>query len=144
MIRNHVHGKVYLAVFMILFIGAILMLTTSCSKKRVVQLECLSNYIYENIEKEKVENFVKLEGINVWREGWERLTSDIAENHYLIEDCSIPKYLAQYNLNLNDLEGQMFFVYSMHSYLKDNKVNPEAIRQKVDSLFFNEYNSPRK
>ena len=122
MIRKNIYDKICLAVFVNLFIGAILVMTISCSKRKVVQLECLANYICANIEKEKVEDFVKLEGLYVWREGWERLTSDIAEDHYLIEECGIPQYLAQYNLNLNDIKGQMVFVYSMHSYLKYDKV----------------------
>jgi hypothetical protein len=115
-----------------------LIMLLGCSNKKNVQLDCLANHIFANIEKEKIENFITLEGTDVWREGWGELTSDIAEDHYLVEECHIPQYLDKYNFDLIDVEGQMFFVYSMHSYLKHGKVNPETIHKKIDSLFFKE------
>jgi hypothetical protein len=126
-------------IFSILLIGVALIVIESCSKRKIVQLECLTNYIHANIEKEKIKDFEKLEGVDVWRGGWERLTSEIAEEgHYIIKQCSIRQYLSENNLSLDDIEGQMFFVYSMHSYLKYDEVNPTEIHKKVDSLFFSE------
>ena len=135
---NHNKYKSFFGVFIALLVVVVSMFLNSCAKNRNVSIECVSNYILTNIDKEKIKNFIKLEGINVWREGWGYLTSEIAEDYFVIEECGVEQYLAQFNLSLNDLKGRMIFVYSIHSYLKDGNINKEVINQKVDYLYLKE------
>jgi hypothetical protein len=121
-----------------------LILTMGCSDTQVKPIKCLSNYISANIEKEKVKDFVKLEGLIIWREGWTNLTAAIAEDHFVIDNCDLREYLTQFNLSIDEIKGQMLMVYSVHSYLKYGRVNLKSIRQKVDSLYYLEYEVPRE
>ena len=130
--------------FVILFVGIILIMANSCSKTKIIPIKCLSDYISANIEEEKVKDFVKLEGLIIWREGWTNLTADIEGDRFILGECGLREYLAQFNLNIDESKGQMVMVYSVHSYLKYGRVNLESIRQKVDSLYYLEYESPQE
>ena len=133
---NHINYQTCSAFTVTLLVAGILLLTNGCEKNNNVPIECVTNHILANVEKEKIEEFIKLEGVNIWREGWGNMTSSIAEDNYVVEKCGIRQYLAQYEIGIDDLKGQMVFVYSMHSYLKYGYVNQETIVQQVDSLLF--------
>lgn len=96
-------------------------------------IKCASGYIISKVEIEKVDSFTNLEGIDVW-ENWEYLTSSIAEDHQQVDSCGIYNYLSYYNETIDSLHGRMFFVYSVHSYLKYGFVDEEKVAIKVDSL----------
>lgn len=137
--------KAYLTFYVTLFVGTILIVANSCSNTKTIPIKCLSDYISENIEEEKVKDFIRLEGLAIWREGWSNLTSEIVEeDHLVFDECGLKEYLSHFNLNIEEKKGRMIMVYSIHSYLKNGKVNLKSIRQKVDSLYFLEYESPRK
>ncbi len=133
---NFFFTKSYFFIFFILLFVNISVIGISCSAEKEFPLKCLVDHIYSKVEKKEVENFISLNGTKIWQEGWEKLTTKFAEDHYMVEQCQISEYLLQYEENLDNIRGQMILVYSIHSYLKNKEVNPKIIKEKVDSLFF--------
>lgn len=93
-------------------------------------IKCACDYLKANINKTEIDHYLAVEGINVWRE-WESLTSSIAGNYQVILDCKVPEYIHSCNLNFHTLEGKMYFVYSMHYYLKYGFVNHKIVKTQV-------------
>lgn len=104
----------------------------SCNKKEPT-LECVSSHIKKNINKNQIDSFTKLNGVEVWRE-WDKFTKPIAEDQYSVIDCGVRAYLYEYNLSLDSLNGKVFFIYAMHSYLKNNCVDYGSVKKNVTIL----------
>lgn len=96
-------------------------------------IKCVSEFIVSSVEIEKIDSFTHLKGIDVWR-NWEYLTSSIAEEYEEAENCGLYEYMDHYNESLDSVHGGMFFVYSVHSYLKYGYVDEEKVVKKVDRL----------
>lgn len=119
--------------FKILPITALFMFViVSCNKKEPT-LECVSSHIRKNISKNQIDSFTQLNGVEVWRE-WDKFTKPIAEDHYSGIECGIGAYLYKYNLSLDSLNGRVFFIYAVHSYLKNNCVDYESVKKNVTIL----------
>lgn len=130
--------KIFLSTGLMAFLLSTIFLLEikSCSNNRNEPLRCIAEYIEGRIEKDKIEKFIEMDGKTIWREGWEYLTFEIAEDYFVIDDCNIDEYLKEFDSSIDDLRGQMIFVYSMHSYFRNGEVESKMIEHQVDSLFY--------
>jgi hypothetical protein len=110
--------------------------TVGCNRDHS-SIKCVSDYISANVDKEDLEKFLQLDGINVHR-AWDDLTIHLAEDYFVIEDCKIREYLSRNNANLDSLRGHMILVYSIHKYLNDGYVKQKQVTKKVDKLLAEE------
>lgn len=104
-----------------------------CIPKVDPSMKCILDYITENIERDKLDEFSKLNDIKVYQE-WGELTADLAEDFFVIENCNFYNYMDQNNMEMDSLSGRMFFVYSVHSYLKNGKIDKNQVRDEVKKL----------
>lgn len=129
MIRFSLLRIVLLSIFL-LVVFVILFYKSPFYIEKQQPIKCACDYLKANIDKTEIDHYLAVEGINVWRE-WESLTSSIAGNYQVILDCKIPEYIHSCNMNYHTLEGKMYFVYSMHNYLKNGFVNHKIVKTQV-------------
>jgi hypothetical protein len=120
-------------IMVILSLGNLIIIFSGGCIREDMPIKCIADYLVENIDADKIAHFNQLDGIEIWRE-WEDMTAPIAEDRYMLENCKIQEYISHYNLSLDDLRGQMFFVYSTHHYLKNGYVDQKAVIMEIDGL----------
>ena len=91
-----------------IYMTIVLILIHGCTKKEDVPIQCLVEYIKSHIEEGKIKEFEKLNGIDVWGEGWGNLTAEIAEDDFVLTDCGVIQYIGQYNESIDILSTNRF------------------------------------
>jgi|GEM_PF-5465586 len=104
----------------------------SCNQKSI-EIECICEYIILKTDQEKLNDFIELEGVEVWK-GWGNLTREFAEERNKLDECGIHKYLAAKNLNSNETKGKLYFIFSVHSYLKYGVVKNNEIKEIINLI----------
>ncbi len=112
----------------------ILITFNSCNKGKIEPIVCITDFIVSNASESDIESFVQLEGVDIWR-GWSNFTSDFSEEYQSIEDCEINEYLSKnHETSLGELKGQILFVFSVHCYLKEGKINRYEVQKEALKL----------
>lgn len=120
---------------LVLLCGMSMLVQINCRIQYDPTMECISKFIERNISSQKVNDFTKLNGIEVWRE-WSQFTEQIADSVMILGSCDVHEYLNRYETSLKSQKGQMIFVYSVHNYLKEAGLDQQEIILKVDSLMY--------
>lgn len=109
---------------------------TACSNNKDTPINCIANYVKNNTNKEDLDDFIKLEGIEIW-EKWGDLTADFAQNYSEIEKCGIYEYMFNNQTPMNTFRGKVTFVYLVHNYLKNGYIDQKQVSLEVEKVINN-------
>ena len=109
---------------------------TNCSSNRDFPIQCITEYVKANVNKKELDDFIKLNGIEVWRK-WDNLTTKIANDNFAIENCGIYEYMDDRQTPMNTFKGKVTFVYLIHSYLKYGYINQKNVDLEVEKVIQN-------